>query len=184
MLKERGFNMRWIDTKQPFNLLFLLGIFLFIVIIFDILLGYEWMIILLALFIILIVLTVLLIIRNYQKQFTETYSIEEFEKRLKGGLYHYKCQVCDGIFAVKKSKGNNKKIIKMTCPDCGAIGYVPSKPDKIKAEVPEKKSIKANFKCDNCGEVLTIWAEGTDLYKNVSVYCCPFCGTQRTLNRF
>ena len=176
--------MKWIDTKGPFNLFILLGILLFIIIILDILFGYEWMVVLLALFVVLIALTLLLIIRNYQKRIGEDYSIEEFEKRLKGGLYHFKCQTCNGIFAIKKSKSNNKKIVKMTCPDCGAIGYIPSKPIKIKAEIPEKKSNKANFKCYTCGEGITIWAEGTDLYKDVSVYSCPFCGTQKSLHRF
>ena len=36
--------------------------------------------------------------------------------------------------------------------------------------IPEKKSIKANFKCEVCNEGLTIWAEGTDLYNKLHVY--------------
>ena len=110
--------------------------------------------------------------------------IEEFEKRLEGGLYHFKCPTCKGIFAIKKSKGNNKKPTKMTCPDCGAIGVISSSPCQIEEVIPEKKSVKANFKCNICGEGITIWAEGTDLYKNVNVYSCPFCGEKKPLTRF
>ncbi|GAH17075.1 unnamed protein product, partial [marine sediment metagenome] len=36
----------------------------------------------------------------------------------------------------------------MTCPDCGAIGVISPNPAQIEEEIPEKKSIKANFKCD------------------------------------
>lgn len=102
--------------------------------------------------------------------------VEEFEKTLEGGLYHFKCPTCNGFFAVKKSRGDNKKYVKMTCPDCGAIGVIPPNPTTIMDIIPEKKSIKANFKCEICNERLTIWAEGTDLYKKLQVYTCPYCG--------
>jgi len=111
-------------------------------------------------------------------------TIEEFEKSFKGGLFHFKCPTCNGIFAVKKSKSNNKKPVKMCCPDCGAIGLIPSNPVCIKDVIPEKKSMKANFRFIECGEGITVWAEGKDLYENITVYCCPFYGVERKLNRF
>ena len=35
-------------------------------------------------------------------------SIEKFEQSLEGRLQHFKCPQCTGVFAVKKSKHNNK----------------------------------------------------------------------------
>jgi predicted RNA-binding Zn-ribbon protein involved in translation (DUF1610 family) len=110
--------------------------------------------------------------------------VEEFEKTLEGGLYHFKCPTCNGYFAIKKSKGDNKKYVKMTCPDCGAMGVIPPKPATIEEIVPEKKSIKANFRCEICNEALTIWAEGTDLYKKLKVYTCPYCGKIESMKKF
>lgn len=129
------------------------------------------------------ILFILFILLLKKEKITQN-SIEEFEKTLKGGLYHFKCPSCNGIFAVKKSKKNNKKTVKMTCPDCGMIGFIPSHPEKIEEEIPEKKSLKANFKCISCGESITIWAEGTELHKKINVYTCPFCGIKKPLKRF
>jgi predicted RNA-binding Zn-ribbon protein involved in translation (DUF1610 family) len=110
-------------------------------------------------------------------------TVGEFEKTLKGSLYHFKCPNCNGFFAVKKSKNDYKQPVKMTCPDCGEIGFIPFNPMFIEEEIPEKKSIKANFKCSICREGLTIWAEGTELYQDVHVYSCPFCGKEETMKR-
>jgi predicted RNA-binding Zn-ribbon protein involved in translation (DUF1610 family) len=49
--------------------------------------------------------------------------------------------------------------------------------------IPEKKSIKANFKCNLCGEGITVWAEGTDLFKDMYIHSCPFCGEDQTMKR-
>ncbi len=119
--------------------------------------------------------------QNYTKKLIG--NIEEFKKTLKGGLNHFKCPNCKGIFAIKRSKNNNKKPIKMTCPDCGILGIIPSNPLCIEEEIPEKKSLKTNFKCLICGEEITIWAEGTDLYNNTQVFSCPFCGTKKPLKK-
>ena len=43
--------------------------------------------------------------------------------------------------------------------------------------------ININFKCSNCGEGVIVWAEGTELYHDVNVYSCPYCGIEKTLNR-
>jgi len=109
--------------------------------------------------------------------------IKEFEKSLKGPLFHFKCPKCKGFFAIKKSKSDNKKTIKMTCPDCGIIGVIPPNPSIVEEEVPEKKSINANFRCNICGEGLTIWAEGTEILDDIKVFTCPFCGKINTMNR-
>ncbi len=38
--------------------------------------------------------------------------------------------------------------------------------DENEEEIPEIKSIKANFICNICGEGITIWAEGTEMINN------------------
>lgn len=176
--------MSWLYKKTTFKLFIIIGLILLILSLVDVSLGYGLVIIYVALLIVITALAFILIFRDYQRRTSAEYSVEEFEKRLEGGLYHFKCQVCGGIFAIKKSKSNNKKMVKMTCPDCGAIGYIPSRPKVIKAVIPEEKSAKAIFKCRTCGEGLTIWAEGTTLHGDISIYTCPFCGTEKKLNRF
>ena len=150
---------------------------------YDLTTGRDWMLAILLIYAILIILIVTTILYFYSKKPSIPISIEEFEKRLKGGLYHFKCPKCSGIFAIKKSRGNNKKKIMMTCPDCGIVGIIPPNPTSVEEEIPEKKSVKASFKCNKCGEGVTVWAEGTDLYKKVCVYTCPFCGEKEPLKR-
>jgi len=176
--------MNSFKTMKPFLIILLIAIAGFILTLTDIIFNLEIMIYILVSFIILLMILFILFILLLKKEKITQNSIEEFEKTLKGGLYHFKCPSCNGIFAVKKSKKNNKKTVKMTCPDCGMIGFIPSHPEKIEEEIPEKKSLKANFKCISCGESITIWAEGTELHKKINVYTCPFCGIKKPLKRF
>ena len=175
--------MSWIKEKGPFIVLTILGFWLVVFTVWDIVFEKGWMIFIFASYAVLIILFVVLMLLRFRKKEFTLDTVEEFEKTLKGGLFHFKCPACSGIFAVKKSKSNNKKSVRMTCPDCGAIGVIPPYPASIEEEIPEKKSVKANFKCINCGEGITVWAEGTDLYKNVCVYSCPFCGEDDTMKR-
>ena len=107
--------------------------------------------------------------------------VEEFEKTLEGKLYHFKCPQCEGIFAIKKSKHNNKKPFTLTCPDCGTIGRISGSPPVVVEEIPEQKSENIKFKCKNCGERVSIWAEGTDLVQDVEIYSCPYCGKRQSM---
>jgi len=175
--------MNWLYTKAPFKILVLLGFWALVFSIFGIVFGKDWQWIIVVTYIALVFLFIVLILMRVNQETKMSMSIEAFEKTLKGGLYHFKCPTCSGIFAVKKTKRNDKKPVKMTCPDCGEIGYIPIHPLCVEEEIPEKKSIKANFRCRECGEGVTIWAEGTDLYDNTSVLTCPFCGIQKPLNR-
>lgn len=176
--------MNLIKGSRPFIILILLGFLVLIFSIFDIMLGKGLIIIALIAYAVLIALTIIIsILRSKRAEFITEGAVEEFEKTLKGGLYHFKCQTCSGIFAIKKSKSDNKKSVSMTCPDCGAIGVISPNPAQIEEEIPEKKSIKANFKCDSCGEGITVWAEGTELYKKMNVQTCPFCGEYETMAR-
>jgi DNA-directed RNA polymerase subunit RPC12/RpoP len=176
--------MKWLYSKAPYAILFLVGFWIFVFYIFDIIYDKGWQLIIAVSYVFLIVLFFMLIILKSKQDVKRYMSVEEFEKTLKGGLYHFKCQNCWGIFAIKKTRKNDKKPVKMTCPDCGELGIIPVHPLCIQEEIPEKKSLNANFKCSKCGEGVTVWAEGTILYEDTSVLSCPFCGVEKPLRRF
>ena len=176
--------MRWMKGSEPFIILVIIGFCLTIFGISSIIFNLGLILFIFALYVLLIVIAIILVFFGKKKEEVIISSLEEFEKSLTGELFHFKCQNCNGIFAIKKSKGDNKKTIKMTCPDCGNIGVIPPNPAFVEEEIPEKKSAKANFKCDVCGEGITIWAEGTDLFNKTQVFSCPFCGKTNTMNRF
>lgn len=175
--------MSWFETKTLFNIFLISSFLLLILTILDAALWTVLYLVILSIYLVMIITLLVIIFKIILERSRIVYSVEEFEKTLKGGLYHFKCPVCSGIFAIKKSKSNNKKDMKMTCPDCGAIGVIPSTPQVIENKIPEKKSVKANFKCIRCGERITIWAEGTDLFKNIYVYTCPFCGVEKPMKK-
>ncbi len=166
-------------------LFIVLGLCLFIFSFYDIVFNLGLIVISLLSYGVLIFLLIFLIYKRSKTKIVpiDMDVVEEFEKTLEGGLYHFKCPTCNGFFAVKKLKGDNKQYVKMTCPDCGTIGVIPPNPASIEDVIPEKKSIKAKFKCDICNEGLTIWAEGTDLYKKLHVYSCPYCGEIETMKK-
>ena len=176
--------MRWIETKGPYILFLTLVLWVFVFTIYDMFFDKDWQLMLIAAYIAIIILTILVIFIKKIKKPKTLATIEEFEKSLKGGLFHFKCPTCEGIFALKKSKSNDETPLKMTCPDCGAVGIIPPNPKSCEEEIPEKKSVKANFKCATCGEGITVWAEGSELYPNISVFSCPFCGKDEMLYRF
>jgi predicted SprT family Zn-dependent metalloprotease len=172
------------NYKKILLIITIIGVIVLLISLFDIVFNFSLMLTLIILYMILLILSFTLIIIYKYSNVKGLNNIKQFEKTLKGGLYHFKCQTCNGIFAIKRSKSNNNKPIKMSCPDCGEIGFIPPYPVSIEEEIPEKKSINFNFKCNNCGEGLTIWAEGTDIYQNMKVFSCPFCGTKKPLIRF
>ena len=175
--------MKWFGGTGPIYIIILLGLISLFFTFFDIIFNKDWIFFVLGLYMVLIVFSLLVFYyRNLIKKIPSL-SIKEFEKMLKGGLFHYKCPSCNGIFAIKKSKSNNKKPFLLTCPDCGFIATIPSYPKEIKGDIPEKKSTNANFRCFNCGEGITIWAEGTKLFSDVNVYSCPFCGNKENLRK-
>lgn len=159
-------------------------IFAFLVLIFslwDIIYNEQWLERIAALYSILIILCILFLVSKEKKKPAVTKSVDAFEKSLQGKLQHFKCPSCNGIFAIKKSKRNNKKPFQLTCPDCGMTGHVPTQPLKTLEEIPEKKSVHKRFTCEHCGEWMMIWAEGTEIIPDVRVYSCPYCGTKNTL---
>jgi len=175
--------MNFLKSNGPYFLLILLGLWVFIFTLFDIVYDKGWQFFLIAAYFILIVLIIVLAITKRMKKAKPALTIEEFEKMLKGGLFHFKCPTCEGIFAIKKSKSNDEQPVKMTCPDCGAIGIIPKHPKSVEEEIPEKKSLKANFRCAVCGEGITVWAEGAELFDDTCVFSCPFCGCDEKLEK-
>ena len=161
----------------------LLYLWVIIFTLFNIYFNKGWKTFLIISYIILTIFTIIFLSLKLKTTKKLYNNIEEFEKTLKGGLYHFKCPSCKGIFAIKRSKSNDKKSVKMTCPDCGIIGIIPPYPSCIEEVIPEKKSLKANFKCSTCGEGIAIWAEGTDLYNEMQVFSCPFCGIKKQLKK-
>lgn len=174
--------MKLLENLTSF-IIIIFGLFILFFSVYDIIFKKGWILITFILYAVLLVIIIYTIFLKAKKQVVFVDIVEEFEKTLKGGLNHFKCQICGGIFAVKKSRGDNKKYIKMTCPDCGAIGVIPPIPAQVEEVIPEKKSIKANFKCNLCGEGITVWAEGTDLFKDMYIHSCPFCGEDQTMKR-
>ncbi len=175
--------MTYIQTNGPLIHIGLLYFWVFLFTLYDIYFDKGWKTYLIIIYLIIILLNIILIYIRIIDTKKIYLNIEEFEKTLKGDIYHFKCPLCTGIFAIKRSKSNDKKPIKMTCPDCGIIGTIPSHPLCIEEEIPEKKSINAIFKCLICGEAITVWAEGTDLQKDIQVFSCPFCGITKPLKK-
>ena len=168
-----------------FTVLILLTIIVFLFSILDIYLNKNWIENILSSYILLFFSAIILIYLKSSKEHQLKESIKTFEKTLKGGLYHYKCPKCDGIFALKKSKENSKKpSFIITCPNCGFIGLInPSSQEFVHEKIPEKKSESIRFKCKKCGEWITLWAEGTELYRKICLFSCPFCGKEKTMKR-
>ena len=175
--------MRNFNGIAPLIILFTVGIFAIVYSIFDILFDIGLFFIPIIIFVVVIVLFFIFLFLEKQKKGVTFDILKDFEKKLKGGLFHYKCPTCNGIFAIKKSKKNNKKPLKLTCPDCGAFGIILPYPPVIEDVIPENKSINADFICKNCGEGITLWAEGKALYNKIFVYSCPFCGKDESLKK-
>ena len=171
-----------VHRTMLFITIIIVSIIVLIASVYDILYEEDLLQIILALYAILIISTILLlIITPTKKSNTDKDMIQEFEKTLKGKLYHFKCPNCGGIFAIKKSKQNNKKPFSLTCPDCGTVGKISSSPAVIVEKIPDQKSGNVKFTCKTCGERVSIWAEGTELYHNIQIFSCPYCGEEQSM---
>ena len=172
---------KWIRSQSPYVLLIILGLFTLFFAFWSIISREDWVIPIIGLFALWIFLTLILIIYNFNKKH-EIQSVEEFEKTLQGKLMHFKCPHCNGVFALKKTKDVNKKGFRMNCPDCGQISIINPNPKKIVEKIPDKKSEHLSFQCLNCGEGVTVWAEGTEIYPRVRLFSCPYCGKKQSMN--
>ena len=175
--------MKIFENKLFFLFLILIAILLFIISLWSIVYEDQWLQGIMALYgiLILILLVIVFYILN-KKPVRIKKAVKEFEKTLEGKLYHFKCPTCNGIFAIKKSRQENKKSFTLTCPDCGNVGTILPIPRLIEEEIPENKSAKTKFTCNKCGEFITIWAEGVDLHNNLQIFSCPYCGQKKSMS--
>ena len=176
--------MRFLEKPGLYALMMLLGFWVMFFSIWGVIFNKDWMYSIIAAYVILLFLVFLLTyMRSKLPVVTKEDAFEEFEKALKGGLFHFKCPTCNGIFAIKRSQGNGKKSVKMTCPNCGELGIMPKEAACIEEEIPEKKSSGVNFRCKICGKGVTIWAEGSEIHPDICLYSCPFCGEQEPMQQ-
>lgn len=165
-----------------FPLICLAAFIVFIVSLWSIFYEDQWIQGIIALYGILIIIVIVIVFYLFKnKPKSVDNAVQEFEKTLEGKLHHFKCPSCKGIFAIKKSKHENRKPFSLTCPDCGNVGIISHAPKFIEEEIPDEKSIKTKFTCIKCGEFVSIWAEGTDIYENVQIFNCPYCGNRKSM---
>jgi predicted RNA-binding Zn-ribbon protein involved in translation (DUF1610 family) len=172
-------------TKQlrlSFLGILLIALILFLISLWDIFNDQQWYQTILAIYGIILLLAIVMLFIGREEISKTDDTVKIFEKTLEGKLHHFKCPSCDGIFAIKKSKANNKRSFTLTCPDCGTLGSIPAKPQTVIDRIPEQKSMKTRFKCSNCGEWVTIWAEGAPLFSHIHVFSCPYCGENKPLS--
>lgn len=173
-------NMKW---RWAFYFVMISGSIVFFFIIWQIIHGRDAMPLVIILYGCVFISILILFVLYYLFSPVREKRILTFEKTLKGGLYHFQCPHCHGIFAIKESMYVNKKSVLMTCPDCGYLARILPKTPVIRAAIPQKKSGNIRFQCQQCGESLRIWAEGTTIYPELKVFSCPFCGSKKQLKR-
>lgn len=178
----RGKKMEVANSKLPYLLIVLFAVLLFIISLWSIIYEEQWFINILALYGISIIITAVLLFLSVKKKPSDViHAVKEFEKTLEGKLHHFKCPICKGIFAIKKSKRDNKKSFILTCPDCGNVGKISDTPKSVVEKIPKRKSSKKSFKCANCGEFISIWAEGTEIFHKMKINSCPYCGEKQSM---
>jgi predicted RNA-binding Zn-ribbon protein involved in translation (DUF1610 family) len=175
--------MEVFKNKLFYILIIIASLVILLVSLWSLVYADQWLQGIIALYgIIVIILIVIVFYLLDKKLLVGKDAVQEFEKTLEGKLHHFKCPKCNGIFAIKKSKHENRKPFSLTCPDCGNVGTIPSNPKLIEDEIPDEKSVKTKFTCNKCGEFISIWAEGVDPVNNVKIFTCPYCGNKKSMN--
>ena len=177
-MKLTIFQNKFITLLPP-----IIAFILLTVAIWDFLTDQQLMIPIIALYIILFILTIVLLYLRLNIQLRGNHAVKLFEKSLKGSLHHFKCPKCNSIFAIKKSKINNKKSFVLHCPTCNTKGLILPKPTIIKEKIPQIKSPRSKYQCTQCGERITIWSEGSMHQPKTQILSCPYCGTVNPLNQ-
>jgi DNA-directed RNA polymerase subunit RPC12/RpoP len=131
--------------------------------------------------IVLVCISLLIFLYMYRSSRKEMDPVVLFKKTLQGGLYHYKCPICNGIFALKESRKNDGCNLTLNCPGCGTLGRISSQSPKMVEKIPTEKSPRVSFICTICGERLNIWAEGKPLIDNITIFSCPYCGSKKQM---
>ncbi|MBU0496830.1 MAG: hypothetical protein KKG04_02615 [Candidatus Thermoplasmatota archaeon] len=171
-----------IQNKYLYILPAIIALILLLITLWDFFTDQSIILPLLATYAILFILTLILWYIGYITQPKQN-TITLFEKTLKGTLTHFKCPQCGTIFALKKSKSNNKKSFYLTCPSCQIKGLITANPTIIHQPLPLQKSPRSKYQCTHCGEWITIWSEGTTSLPHSMIYSCPYCGAKKPLHQ-
>lgn len=161
----------------------LLSLLLLIIAIWDFFTDQQLIIPILSIYAILLILTLVFLYIKITSKPSGNNAIKIFEKSLKGSLHHFKCPNCNSIFAIKKSKSNNKKPFVLHCPECNTPGLISSNSSIIYAKIPQIKSPRTKYQCNKCGERITLWSEGSMAPPQTQILSCPYCGTLKPLNQ-
>lgn len=103
--------------------------------------------------------------------------LSQFQKALRGGLYHFCCCRCGGMFAVKRSRYNDRRSFFLSCPVCGRQGRTIVGNAFFSVDsIPVDKSAPFRFACKSCGEYVSLWVEGSVPSKQNELLSCPYCG--------
>ena len=180
-LRSEAINKMDLKYKIGFIITAIASIMLFIISVYDILSLQDRFKYWLFASITLAAISLLIFLYMYQSSRKQMDPVVQFKKTLQGGLYHYKCSCCNGIFALKESRKNDSCILTLSCPGCGALGRISSQSPKRIERIPTEKSPSVSFICTFCGERLNIWAEGTPLIDNISIFSCPYCGSKKPM---
>lgn len=130
---------------------------------------------------VLVFCSIILFLFMYRSSRKRSDPVALFEKTLQGGLYHFMCRKCGGMFAVKESRKNDIHSLSLTCPYCGSVGRISDNPPLTIDKIPSEKSPKVSFLCTKCGERLNIWAEGSSISNEISIFSCPYCGSDKPM---
>ncbi len=174
-------NKMDLKYKIGFVITAIASVLLFIISVYDILSLQErfryWLFASIA----LVVMSLLIFLNMNRSSRKQMDPVVLFKKTLQGGLYHYQCSCCNGIFALKESRKNDSRDLTLNCPGCGAVGRISSQSPKMIERIPTEKSPRVSFICTICGERLNIWAEGKPLIDNISIFSCPYCGSKKPM---
>lgn len=106
-----------------------------------------------------------------------TLNLTKFQKALRGGLYHFCCCRCGGMFAVKRSRYNDRRSFFLLCPICGRKGRtIVGNAFFSVNSIPVEKSSPVRFACRSCGEYVSLWVEGSAPFEDSRLLSCPYCG--------
>jgi DNA-directed RNA polymerase subunit RPC12/RpoP len=151
--------------------------------IWDFLNDQQFIIPILIIYLTLLFFSIVILYIQIKKRPRANKAVKLFEQSLKGSLHHFKCPNCDSIFAIKKSKINNKKPFILYCPTCNTQGLITPKPIVIKEKIPQEKSPRTKYQCAICGERITMWSEGSMLQPTPQILSCPYCESNKPLNQ-
>jgi DNA-directed RNA polymerase subunit RPC12/RpoP len=177
-MKLRLLHNNFLILIPPF-----IAMILLVVALWDFITDQQFILPILALYAILFILTIVFLFLRINAQPLGNNAVKLFEKSLKSSLHHFKCPHCSALFALKKSKIDNRKPFILYCPSCNTRGLISSKSTVIMERIPQVKSPRTKYQCTKCLEWITIWSEGSILQPKTEILSCPYCGSSKPLTQ-